>query len=201
MLRIEIVANHSVEENIMDALKDAGVAKHFTKYPTVFGVGNAGPHMGDAIWPEENFALVIWCEYAEAVSIEEALAAVKKQFTNEGIKIFGLEKPEPQESAAKPITPASPLPTVTSPPASAAPEPSPPLKTFGLEKSAPQEEQAEANTQAAAQEATQQLEPDTESAAADQSTAPRSEAPESENELEAAPSNPPPSSLLEDENS
>ncbi|MDR1787058.1 MAG: hypothetical protein LBR16_01190 [Treponema sp.] len=90
MLRIEIIANHSVEENILDALKDAGAAKYYTKYPNIIGVGSAGPRMGDSIWPESNFALVVWCEEDEARRIEEAVEGVKRQFPDEGIKVFGL---------------------------------------------------------------------------------------------------------------
>ena len=90
MIRLEIIANHSVEENILEALKDGGVGKYYTKYPTIFGVGTSGPRMGDSIWPEENFALVIWCEEEEARQILLAMEKVKKQFPDEGVKVFGL---------------------------------------------------------------------------------------------------------------
>ncbi|GHV71555.1 hypothetical protein AGMMS49928_23880 [Spirochaetia bacterium] len=90
MYRIEIIANRSVEENLLEALKDEGAGKFYTKYPNVFGVGSSGPRMGDAIWPEENFAMVIWCEEEEARGIARAVAAVKKHFSDEGLKIFGL---------------------------------------------------------------------------------------------------------------
>jgi hypothetical protein len=91
MIRLEIVANHSVEENILEALKFEGVGKYYTKYPTIFGVGKSGPRMGDAIWPEENFALIIWCDEEEARGIERAVAEVKKQYPGEGIKLFGFD--------------------------------------------------------------------------------------------------------------
>ncbi|MCL2042824.1 MAG: hypothetical protein FWG89_01655 [Treponema sp.] len=90
MLRIEIIANHSVEENILEALKKEGAGKYYTKYPGVLGVGTAGPRMGDAVWPEENFALIIWCEEEEARAIQRAVARVKEKFPGEGIKVFGL---------------------------------------------------------------------------------------------------------------
>jgi hypothetical protein len=90
MIRIEIIANHSVEENILEALARAQVGKFYTKYPSILGVGSAGPRMGDAIWPEENFALIIWCEEEEARAIQRAVAKVKEQFSGEGIKVFGL---------------------------------------------------------------------------------------------------------------
>ena len=90
MIRVEIIANNSVEVNILDALKYDGVGKFYTKYPVVYGVGSSGPRMGDAIWPEENFAMVIWCEEEEARGIARAVEFVKDRFPEEGIKIFGL---------------------------------------------------------------------------------------------------------------
>ena len=90
MIRLEIIANHSVEENILDALAREGVGKFYTKIPNIYGVGSAGPRMGDAIWPEENFALVIWCEKDEGREIKKAIESVKEKFPGEGIKLFGL---------------------------------------------------------------------------------------------------------------
>ena len=90
MIRLEIIANHSVEENILEAFKKEGIGKYYTKYPSIFGVGTSGPRMGDAIWPEENFALVIWCEKAEAQKIRRVVKEVKKHYPDEGIKIYGI---------------------------------------------------------------------------------------------------------------
>jgi hypothetical protein len=89
MIRVEIIANQSVEENILEALAKENAGKYYTKYPNILGVGSSGPRMGDAIWPEENFSLVIWCEKEEALAIQRAVAAVKKKYPNEGIKLFG----------------------------------------------------------------------------------------------------------------
>jgi len=90
MIRVEIIANHSVEENVLEALKNEGVGKYYTKYPVIFGVGSSGPRMGDPVWPEENFALVIWCEEKEARQIQQAVEGVKTHFPDEGIKVFGV---------------------------------------------------------------------------------------------------------------
>ena len=88
MIRIEIIANQSVEENILEALAKEQVGKFYTKIPNIVGVGASGPRMGDAIWPEENFSLVIWCEKEEARSIKKAVESVKEKFPGEGIKLF-----------------------------------------------------------------------------------------------------------------
>ncbi|MDR0511615.1 MAG: hypothetical protein LBG93_00730 [Treponema sp.] len=101
MIRVEIIANHSVEENIFEALKYEGVGKCYTKYPSIFGVGTSGPRMGDAVWPEENFALIIWCEEDEARRIDQAIGHVKNRFPNEGIKLFGLPPAAPPADEAE----------------------------------------------------------------------------------------------------
>jgi hypothetical protein len=116
MIRVEIIANHSVEENILEAFQAEDVAKYYTKFPAVFGVGSSGPRMGDAIWPEENFAIVVWCEKDEAEGIERAIAVVKQQFPDEGVKLFKMEPspvPEvkvittPQVIAVPPVPPSA----------------------------------------------------------------------------------------------
>ncbi len=88
MKRVEIIANRSVEEDLMEALRDAGTAQHYTKFPEVHDVGASGPRMGDAIWPEENFVIVVWCKKKEREAIEEVVAKVKERFPKEGIKVF-----------------------------------------------------------------------------------------------------------------
>jgi hypothetical protein len=88
--RVEIIANRSVEEDLMEAFAAAGIAKHYTKFPVVHGVGGAGPRMGDSIWPEDNFALVVYCDSAEAARIADTVRAVKAKFPNEGVKVFTL---------------------------------------------------------------------------------------------------------------
>ncbi|GHV73401.1 hypothetical protein AGMMS49940_07030 [Spirochaetia bacterium] len=110
MIRIEIIANHSVEENILEALAAEHVGQYYTRYPVAMGVGHAGPKMGDAIWPEENFVLVIWCEEAEAQGIERAVATVKASFPDEGIKLFGLRSSLAQGALPAPAVEAEPEP-------------------------------------------------------------------------------------------
>ncbi|MDR2543244.1 MAG: hypothetical protein LBC80_07335 [Treponema sp.] len=90
MKRIEIIANRSVEENILEALAKEEAGKYYTMISNVLGVGACGPRMGTAVWPEENFSLVIWCEEEEAQKIQQAITTVKEKFPGEGIKLFGL---------------------------------------------------------------------------------------------------------------
>lgn len=88
MKRIEIIANISIQEDMLDAFKKAEIVKHYTLIPIVLGVGNSGPRMGDHIWPEENFSIVIYCDNTEAEKIKNVITDLKAFFTSEGIKIF-----------------------------------------------------------------------------------------------------------------
>lgn len=90
MKRVEIIANRSVQEDIMEALESAGAARHYTLIPIVHGSGRQGRRTGETVWPEENFDLVVYCEEEEARAIEGAVAAVKARFPSEGIKLFTL---------------------------------------------------------------------------------------------------------------
>ena len=86
--RVEIIANHSVEQDIMDALEAGGLVTHFTRIPSVHGRGDSGPKRGDHIWPEENFILIVYCGENEAESIGSAVEEVKESFPDEGIRCF-----------------------------------------------------------------------------------------------------------------
>ena len=91
MKKLEIIANHSIEEDLFELLKNRNVGKRYTKVPVVHGAGDSEPKQGDHIWPEENFLLVIYCEEAEAEAVRDALRELKSYFPQEGIKLFELD--------------------------------------------------------------------------------------------------------------
>lgn len=88
MKRLEIIGNRSIEEDLFDLFKKNDINTHYTKVPVVFGIGNSDPKMGDHIWPEENFLLIIYCNEEEAEKIIKAVQDLKTFFPNEGIKLF-----------------------------------------------------------------------------------------------------------------
>ena len=94
-MRLEIIANHSIEEDILDALRQRGVGKYYTKIPSVQGIGSSDPRLGDHIWPEENFLLILYCDAAQGDRIVEAVREVKSRFDGEGIKVYAV--PESRE--------------------------------------------------------------------------------------------------------
>jgi len=87
MKRIEIIANHSVEDYIMELLDKSGI-KAWTKIPVVHGMGNSIPKMGTGVWPEENFLLIIYTEEKTASVLKSGIADLKINYPGEGIKYF-----------------------------------------------------------------------------------------------------------------
>jgi len=88
MIRVEIIANRSIQEDLLDFLAKHQVGEFRTIIPEVHGKGSSGPRQGDHIWPEENFIMLIFCELGEAKQIRKAIEELKEYFPDEGIKMF-----------------------------------------------------------------------------------------------------------------
>lgn len=88
MKRLEIIGNRSIEEDLFEILEKKEMDMHYTKIPVVHGKGSSDPKMGDSVWPEENFLLIIYCENAVADQAMEAIKELKHYFPDEGLKVF-----------------------------------------------------------------------------------------------------------------
>jgi hypothetical protein len=90
MKRVEIMAAQAVKDDILEALTLYRVPSHYTIIPTAHGWGETNPKLGDDVWPEENFVMIIYCEDRVISQIEEAITLVKKKYDHEGIGFFVL---------------------------------------------------------------------------------------------------------------
>ena len=88
MLRFEIIANNAVEEDIMEALKENSADRFYTRLNNVHGRGYSDPKMGDPVWPEENFILLIYCSEIEGSNVKKAVSSARERFPDEGIRCF-----------------------------------------------------------------------------------------------------------------
>ena len=91
MKKLEIIANKSVEEDLFDRFERNGLNPRYTEIPVVYGKGRTNPKMGDGIWPEENFLLIIYTEDDMAEKIISVVRDLKIDFPDEGIKIFEID--------------------------------------------------------------------------------------------------------------
>ena len=88
MTRIEIIANKSVQEDIVSSLESAVEDFMYTLIPVVHGKGRSSKRMGTSTWPEENFLLISYLDDDDARAAAAAVAAIKKDYAREGIKVF-----------------------------------------------------------------------------------------------------------------
>ncbi len=87
MKRIEIICNNSVFEDVQELLLELRV-KAYTKIENVHGVGTEGQKWGDAVWPQENFIMTIYCGSDSVSEIVDGFRALKTRFPTEGLKLF-----------------------------------------------------------------------------------------------------------------
>ena len=107
MVKTEIYANRSVEEDIFEAIENHLPGFSYSLFEDVQGRGRNGVRHGTAVWPELNVLYVIVGTDSQARSIREAVLNVKKTFPQEGIKIIQysvslLDDPE-AESAGRDV--------------------------------------------------------------------------------------------------
>lgn len=88
MRRVEIIGAQAILDDVIEALTHFKVPMHYTIIPAAHGKGNTIPKLGDDVWPEENFILIMYCEDEILSRIEQALELVKKKYDHEGIGFF-----------------------------------------------------------------------------------------------------------------
>ncbi len=91
MIRVEVIANRSIQEDFFEQLRLKNVGQHFTMFSEAQGVGLSGPRQGDHIWPEENFVFVCYTSPEDAGTIRTAVEYLRGKFPNEGIRFFAVQ--------------------------------------------------------------------------------------------------------------
>ena len=90
MKRMELIANHSVEKEIIKGLEEKIDDFYYTLISNVHGRGKKEYRMGTSTWPEENFIVISYMDENKAKLAEQLVKEVKLQFPDEGIKLFFL---------------------------------------------------------------------------------------------------------------
>ena len=91
MKRMELIANCSVENEIIEALEKNIEDFFYTLLPQIHGRGKTRYRLGTATWPEMNFLLISYMDDEGAAKAQAAIRGVKERFPNEGIKLFIME--------------------------------------------------------------------------------------------------------------
>lgn len=88
MIRVEIISNQSVQEDVLELIESEIPDIEYTLTPGVQGKGLKTKKAGDAIWPELNFRLVSYTSKENAKKINTIMKLIKSQFPDEGISWF-----------------------------------------------------------------------------------------------------------------
>jgi hypothetical protein len=88
MKRMELIANHSVKDEIINSLEGKIRDFYYTLIPNVHGRGKNAYHMGTATWPEENFMVISYLNDHDTLMAEAVVEDIKLHFPGEGIKLF-----------------------------------------------------------------------------------------------------------------
>lgn len=88
MYRAEIIANQSVQDDIVEILEEYIPEILYTIIPLVNGRGKKDYKLGSSTWPENNFVLISYIEDSRKEIVEKIIASVKQNFPDEGIKLF-----------------------------------------------------------------------------------------------------------------
>ncbi|MCL2380005.1 MAG: hypothetical protein FWC64_00255 [Treponema sp.] len=91
MKRMELIANRSVESEILDALEETIEDFYYILLPQVHGKGKTKYRLGTSVWPEMNFLLISYLDDPSAAKAQEAIREVKARFPKEGIKVFVMD--------------------------------------------------------------------------------------------------------------
>ena len=88
MKRLELIANRSVEKEIIEALEENIQGFFYTLIPELHGRGKSKYRLGTATWPEMNFLLISYLDDDAANKTLSVIQEVKERFPREGIKLF-----------------------------------------------------------------------------------------------------------------
>ena len=91
MKRMEIIANSSVESDIIEALEKIIPDFYYTLLPEIYGKGKTRYKLGTDVWPELNFLIISYLDDNIAIEAKEVLTKIKNDFPQEGIKYFIME--------------------------------------------------------------------------------------------------------------
>lgn len=89
--RMEVIANQSVKEELIDVLEGTITDILYTLIPTVHGHGDGDYKLGNTTWPESNFILISYIKESQVEFFKAAVQDLKKRFPTEGIKVFAIK--------------------------------------------------------------------------------------------------------------
>ncbi|MCR5045456.1 MAG: efflux RND transporter permease subunit [Treponema sp.] len=88
LCRCEIIANQSVEDDIIELLEKSIPDFEYTVDENLRGRGRKTRKLGNNVWPEMNFAMTAYVDKKQAGLVEACVNQIKEKFPREGINLF-----------------------------------------------------------------------------------------------------------------
>lgn len=88
LIRCEIIANQSVEEDIVECLESTIPDFEYTIDENLYGRGKHSRKLGNSVWPELNFVMTAYIDASYEKIISDCIGKIKRKFPNEGINLF-----------------------------------------------------------------------------------------------------------------
>ncbi len=95
MIRIELFANQSLQDMIINNLEGVIPDFFYSVVPLSHGRGKDSYKLGTATWPETNFILIAYCDDSQEQAVRTVIQYVKSKFPDEGVKLFILHEQQP----------------------------------------------------------------------------------------------------------
>lgn len=86
--RCEIIANQSVEDDIIEALESTIPDLEYTIDENLYGRGRKSRKLGNSVWPEMNFVLTAYVNEDDTELVRTCINQIKEKFPHEGINLF-----------------------------------------------------------------------------------------------------------------
>lgn len=91
MIRLEIISNKSVQEEIEKSMECNIENFYWTIIPLSIGRGKENRKLGTTTWPETNFVMISYIEEKDYEIAKKVIEVIKKRFSSEGIKMFAVK--------------------------------------------------------------------------------------------------------------
>ncbi|MBN1646456.1 MAG: hypothetical protein JW874_00365 [Spirochaetales bacterium] len=88
MIKLEIIANQAIEEDVIEVFNTSGFRENFTWIAPVFGRGKHGRREASPVWPEENIFFYLVIEEKALDAVLAQLRKVKEHFPDEGLRCY-----------------------------------------------------------------------------------------------------------------
>jgi hypothetical protein len=87
-VRLEIIMSEAVYEDFLTEADFAVPGIKYTRIADALGRGNTTPKQGDAVWPQYNTVIIIYCTPDEAARIIVIVKGLREKYPTEGVACF-----------------------------------------------------------------------------------------------------------------